>query len=151
MPVSLDLVWGILRGSGDRAARRVRRSGRLPHHLLLSLGGRAGAELKDLKNDGLIRVVGHNIQVDATAFSLKGDQGIGVRVLSDGVRWNGGTIEGFSVGMQVSGNDLILTDMNSRSCEIGVRITSERLPWVNTQSQRWFRRAQSNRIQQWDP
>ena len=82
-----------------------------------------GAELKDLKNDGLIRVVGHNIQVDATAFSLKGDQGIGVRVLSDGVRWNGGTIEGFSVGMQVSGNDLILTDMNSRSCEIGVRVT----------------------------
>ncbi|MEC8354060.1 MAG: hypothetical protein VX001_00730, partial [Planctomycetota bacterium] len=48
-----------------------------------------GTELKDLKNDGLIRVVGHNIQVDATAFSLRGDQGIGVRILSDGVRWNG--------------------------------------------------------------
>ena len=84
------------------------------------------AELRDLKNDGLIRVVGHNIQVDATAFSLVGDQGIGVRILSDGVRWKGGTIEGFSVGMQVSGNDLILTDMNSRSCDVGVQITSER-------------------------
>ena len=85
-----------------------------------------GAELKDLKNDGLIRVVGHNIQVDATAFSLRGDQGIGVRILSDGVCWNGGTIEGFTVGMQVSGNDLILTEMGSRSCDVGVQITSER-------------------------
>ena len=85
-----------------------------------------GAELKDLKNDGLVRVVGHNIQVDATKFSLKGDQGIGVRILSNGVHWNGGTIEGFSVGMQVSGNDLVLTDMVSRSCEVGVQITSER-------------------------
>ena len=85
-----------------------------------------GAELEDLKNDGLIRVVGHNIQVDATAFSLRGDLGIGVRILSDGVRWNGGTIEGFTVGMQVSGNDLILTDMGSRSCDVGVQITSER-------------------------
>ena len=85
-----------------------------------------GAELKDLKNDGLIRVVGHNIQVDATALSLRGDQGIGVRILSDGVRWNGGTIEGFTVGMQVSGDDLILTDMGSRSCDVGLQITSER-------------------------
>ncbi len=84
------------------------------------------AALKDLKNDGLVRVVGHNIQVDAAEFSLTGDQGIGVRILSDGVHWNGGTIEGFSVGMQVSGNDLILTDMASRSCEVGVQITSER-------------------------
>lgn len=86
----------------------------------------AGADLKDLKNDGLVRVVGHNIQVDATEFSLKGNQGIGVRILADGVRWNGGTIEGFSVGMQVSGSDLILSDMHSRSCEIGVRVTSDR-------------------------
>ena len=71
-------------------------------------------------------MVGHNIQVDATAFSLRGDQGIGVRILSDGVRWNGGTIEGFSVGMQVSGNDLILTNIGSSSCDVAVEITSER-------------------------
>ena len=126
MPVSLDLVGGFCEApvtelpvvSVDRDDFTITSSCRLvvaPE-----------AELKDLKNDGLIRVVGHNIQVDATAFSLRGDQGIGVRILSDGVRWNGGTIEGFTVGMQVSGNDLILTDMGSRSCDVGVQITSER-------------------------
>ncbi len=85
-----------------------------------------GADFKDLKNDGLVRVVGHNIQVDATGLSLQRDQGIGVRILADGVRWNGGTLEGFSVGIQVSGNDLTLTNINSRSCEIGIQITGER-------------------------
>ena len=87
--------------------------------------------LEDINLDGLIRVVGHNIEVDASQLVLQGDGGIGVRILSDGVRWHGGTLKGFSIGVQTSGSDVKLTNFKSQSCETGVRITGERFSGSN--------------------
>ena len=83
-------------------------------------------EIIDTKQDGFIRVVGHNIEVDASALTLKGQGGIGVRVLADGVRWHGGNLAGFAVGLKASGIDFNLSQLALTSCDVGLQITGER-------------------------